>query len=213
MVDQIKVLLANAFEKFDSEEWDTAEDLYRKGMQLADGKDERLLNNCIHGLAFTLALKGNFQEAHLLYKKLLKDAQNNQDISEEAIALHQIGMVYRMEKKFNRAIEIFTEEKQLREEKLPNDFVGFSANAYELGIIALEMEEFEQTISYLTKALENGCLANDPICMACAHRGMGEYYQRSGNVYESKIHFQQSIELFEQSGDERGVASVRLLIN
>ena len=122
----------------------------------------------------------------------------------KAIAMHQIGMVYRMDRRYNDAFEMFSKEKKIRETSLNHDFVGFSANAYEFGQIMLEKEHFEQAFTYFRQALAYGETANDLICIACAKRGLGTYYARISDIENAKRYFKESISTFNGAGDIQG---------
>lgn len=199
-------LLTEAFKAFDAENWSEAEQLYRRAIKEAEGQNERYLNNALHMLAFTLAMKEAFRESLLLYERLLAKAQN---ASDEAIALHQIGMVYRMEKKYDKAIASFNKEKKLRVNSLRHDYVGFSANSYEFGQIAFEKEELQEAFTHFTEALDYGKSAYDQICIGCAHRGLGTYFDKVGAQNKAMQSFEKSISAFEEAGDSGGAEQVR----
>lgn len=203
---EMKKLLAVAFKAFEEENWWLdAEQLYRRAIKEAKEFDEQYLNDTLHMLAFTLAMKKEFPESRSIYEQLLSVATNDSD---KAIVLHQIGMVYRLEKQYDKAIESFSKEKILREKSLQNDFVGFSANAYEFGFIALERDQFKQAFTYFSQALEHGKAADDLICIACAYRGLGSYYAQAEEEIKAIESFRSSISAFEEARDSIGAEKV-----
>lgn len=206
----MKELLALAFQHFDDGKLKEAEQLYRQCLsEVVHHEDEK---ESLHGLGFTLAMKGTFKEAVDCYEKLLTMAESEGNFVDEAIALHQIGMVYRIEMNFTKSLEFFRREKELREKKLPDHHVGFSANAYEFGLIALLEKRMDESESHFEEALVQGEIAEDLICIACALRGKGQYFEVLGNRENAKNSFLLSIEAFEKAGDSRGAVQVREML-
>lgn len=204
-MEKMKKLLAVAFNAFEEENWLDAEQLYRKAVKEAKEFEEHYLNDALHMLAFTLAMKQEYPESRSIYEKLLGTATNDSD---KAIILHQIGMVYRLERQYDKAIASFTKEKVLREKSLQNDSVGFSANAYEFGFIAMERAQLKLAFTYFSQALEHGMAADDLICIACAYRGLGTYYDKAEERNKAIQSFRSSISAFEETGDSIGARKV-----
>ncbi len=207
---QLDKFLSQAFQAFDDGQLDEAERLYRECLTLSDGDlaDEM---RSLDGLGFTLALKERFAESLVCYKRVLEIAQIEQNVSDEAIALHQIAMVYRMEKDFGRALKVFTQEKNLRENLLPVDFAGFSANAYEFGVIALAENRVSESGRYFDEALLHGQKAQDMMCVGCAQRGRGHYFKAIEKIKDAADAFSKSISAFEKVGEVKGAEEVRLM--
>ena len=203
-------LLERAFRLFEEDRFEEAETIYRECLSSAVNEEEE--ENVLHGLGFTLAMKGEFGEARDCYEKLLLRARVDENHLNEAIALHQIGMVYRMEKNYGVALEFFIQEKELWEREMPDHHVGFSANAYELGLIALLEERLEDSEIQFDEALEHAELAQDFMCIGCALRGQGQYYAAVGNRDKAKKSFLGSIEAFDKIGELKGADEVRKMM-
>lgn len=203
-------LLTIAFQLFDEGKLEEAEQLYRKCLlELKHIDDEK---TALHGLGFTLACKGDFEEAVYCYETLLTMAKKEGNHFDEAIALHQVGMVYRMAMNFERAVDFFLQEKELRENKLPDHHVGFSANAYELGFIALLEKRLDESEKYFDEAINYGEKADDQMCIGCALRGKGQYLEEIGNHNGAQKAYLLSMTAFEKAGDSRGVEEVGVML-
>ncbi|WP_318617833.1 tetratricopeptide repeat protein [Sporosarcina sp. YIM B06819] len=201
---------SEAFQLFDNGQLEEAETLYRECLYLSDNDLEKEMRS-LHGLGFTLAMQERFAESLDCYKRVLAISQIKQNVSDEAIAYHQIGMVYRLEKDYAQALQAFGQEKELRERLLPEDFIGFSANAYEFGIIALAENRLSESKRFFEEALHQGQQANDLMCIACAQRGKGQYFVANGEIDNAAEAFSMSISAFEQAGVENAAQEVRLM--
>lgn len=207
----MKEQLTEAFRLFYEERFDEAEQLYRACLSEAE-EGSQDAKTALHGLGFTLSMKGEYIEAFACYENLLLSAIKEQNHLSEAVALHQIGMVCRMNNDYALAKDYFQREKNVREQSLLDDHIGFSANAYEFGLIALHENRLEESLQYFNESIEQGNLAKDHMCIACAYRGKGQYYEAAENKDEAKESFQKSVHHFLEAGDEKGAAEVQEMI-
>lgn len=203
----VKQALGEAFRLFDVGELEESESIYRQCLEQAENREDE--QSALHGLGFALAMKEEWPEALACYEKLHSWAMEERNITDEAIALHQIGMVHRMRGAYDLAGEAFTQELAQRNEKLPEDHVGFSAVAYELGLLALTEKRIQEAFRYFEEALRQGELAGCGICIGCAHRGLGQTYNETMELKQSRTHFMRSAEAFEKGGDVRAAAEAR----
>ncbi|MCG3086817.1 tetratricopeptide repeat protein [Sporosarcina cyprini] len=203
----VKQALGEAFRLFDAGELEESKSIYRQCLEQAENREDE--QSALHGLGFALAMKEEWQEALECYEKLHSWAVEERDISDEAIALHQIGMVHRMRGAYDLAKEAFTQELAHRNARLPENHVGFSAVAYELGLIALTEKRIQEAFRCFEEALRQGELAGCGICIGCAHQGLGQTYKETGGLEQSRSHFMRSAEAFEKGGDARAAAEAR----
>jgi tetratricopeptide (TPR) repeat protein len=205
----ISKLLNEAFEAFDNDHLDKAERLYRKAVALIGEQDSVDYRNALHMLAFVKSHQGDFVEARQIYTSLRLDAVSRGDRSSEAVALHQLGMVERLAGEYGAAISLFEQEFALRSKHLPDDYLGFSANLYEQGYIALLKGELDRAHGLLFQALRCSADVSDYICAACASRGLGEVEAARRNFLEARQYFLLSMRDFLRAGDERGANEVK----
>ncbi|QTD39663.1 tetratricopeptide repeat protein [Sporosarcina sp. Te-1] len=203
----VKQALGEAFRLFDAGELEESESLYRQCLDQARNKGDE--QSALHGLGFVLAMKGKWSEALACYEELYSRATQDCNNIDQAIALHQIGMVHRMRGAYDLATEAFTQELAQRKVKLPEDHVGFSAVAYELGLLALTEKRIQEAFRYFEESLREGELAGCGICIGCAHRGLGQTYNETGELEQSRSHFMRSADAFEKGGDAPGAAEAR----
>lgn len=194
-----------AYEAFEREDWAEAERLYRA--QLTDPEQEE---NAMHMLAFTLAMKEDYDEARSLYEELLRRAEQREHNEAKAIAMHQLAMVCRMKGDVQEARKWLEQERNLRRERLQDDHAGHSANAYEFGEAALIEGKLEEAIGAFRVALREGKKAGDDICIACAWRGIGQASTRFG--HDPGPAYEQSLDAFRRAGDAKGEEEVRRLM-
>lgn len=197
-----------AFEAFEREEWEEAERLYREQLNPNDPEQEEA---AMHMLAFTLAMKGEFGKATILYEELLRRAETQRNDKSSAIAMHQLGMTYRLEGDTALARSWLEREHSLLRERLPEDHGGHSANAYEFGEAALIDGNLEEALEAFRLALREGKKAADDLCIACAWRGIGQASARFW--HDPKPAYEQSIAAFQRAGDAKGEAEVRRLLD
>ena len=95
---------------------------------------------------------------------------------------------------------------------MPDHHVGFSANAYELGLIALLEGRLDDSQIKFDEALKYAELAQDWMCVGCALRGKGQYHAVVGNGDEAKKSFLGSIEAFDKIGELKGAEEVRKMM-
>jgi tetratricopeptide (TPR) repeat protein len=197
--------MKEAFEAFEREDWDGAERIYRA--HLADPEQKE---NAMHMLAFTLAMKKEYDEARDIYKELLHRAEKQRQNEAAAIAMHQLAMVSRMEGDAPAARRWLERERSLRRDRLPDDHAGHSANAYEFGEASLLEGKLEEALGAFRLALREGKKAGDDICIACAWRGIGQTSSRFG--HDPGPAYKQSMAAFRRAEDAKGEAEVRRLL-
>lgn len=208
----IEQLLNEAFEAFDDDRLDDAEQLYREALALIEEQDSQDYRNALHMLAFVKSHQKAFAEARRIYTSLRSDALRRSDKAAEAIALHQLGMVERLAEEYEAAISLFEEEFALRKKHLSDDYIGFSANLYEQGYVAFLTGGLDKAHALLFQALRYGEDAWDHRCVACAFRGLGEIEAARRNLVEAHRYFLRSMREFRQAGDERGALEIKPLI-
>jgi tetratricopeptide (TPR) repeat protein len=205
-------LLERAFLAFDDQRLEEAEILYRQvlAQALPDTEDYR---NATFMLGFVKSHLGEFDEARQLYQSLLQDAQQRNETRAIGIQLHQLGMVERLAKNYEQASVFFDREYTHLQTHLPNFYAGFSANAYERGYIQLLQGNVETAKSLLDESLRMADLAQDPICRACALRGLGEVALKQSHPQQARTYWQESQDAFREGGDEKGADEIQQYLN
>jgi len=196
-----------AFEAFDNGDYVTAERLYKRLLNDAEPESDEA-RNAQHMLGFVYAQRGDYDRAQDIYRQLWASANTRADHRAEAICMHQLGMVARLARRYNTAIELFQREHRLRQQHLPDDAVGFSTNYYERGFINYLQGQTTSAHLFMQQALDYAHKADDPMCLGCALRGMGQIAQEQGRADEAQAHLTSSAAAFRKAGDEKAAAEV-----
>lgn len=162
----------------------------------------------IHGLAFVKSESGNFSEAQELYFELLRMAREEGNQQEEAIALHQLGMVQRLAGNDEQALHYLKEERNIYLSLGDNFHLGLAANFYEQGIIFMRNDQLQLAEQAMGSALEHGTQADDLTIVGHASDRLGDILARQDNKKEAFELYQRSLTAFQQSGNEQAVKRI-----
>ncbi|WP_052131655.1 tetratricopeptide repeat protein [Planococcus sp. CAU13] len=198
-----------AFDLFEQGEFEKAEAIYLACLEdLADGTSDAY-KAILYGLGYVKSHQGEMEKAKQYFNEVREIAAAEADKKEEAMALHQMGMVERMAGEYEKALRLFTAEAEIWKRHFPDFHIGFSANCYERGYIALKQKQHEEASRLLQTSLEYAKAANDPVAEGCAYRGLGEIELVKRRIDQAKVYFQQARSSFEEAGDALGVAEIQ----
>lgn len=198
-----------AFELFDQGEYDQAEELYLACLKKLGDRKSDSYKAVLNGLGYVKSHQGEFREARKYINEVLEIAIEQADKMEEAMAFHQLGMVERMAGEYESALRLFTKEAAIWKAHFPDFTVGFSANSYERGYIAIKQEQYEEAAELFRSSLDNAKAGNSLVAAGCAHRGMGELELAKKRVEQAGNHFKQALSAFEEAGDEIAAAETQ----
>ena len=205
-MNKIRKSLAMAWALFDKGDYQSAESLYLKCYDEISKSDAENFNTVLMGLMYTESFLKKYEEARKFGNLLLCEARNEE---EKHIALHQLGMVERMAGNLSKANQLFVEEERLLFASFPNDYFRMSANLYEQGYIAFQMENYAQAENIMFMSLDYAIKARDDVCMGCAYRGMGEIMKAVGKVKTAMDYFEKAIVSFANAGDLIAVEEIK----
>jgi tetratricopeptide (TPR) repeat protein len=183
---------------------------FRAALHEATTDDER--RGAQYGLGYVLAFSGEHDEALGLFEALHADAEARGDALAAHRALHQIGMVQRMGGDWQDARATFEREAALIR-MLGDDPLAVSVNAYEQGWIALHQDEMDDAKRWLEHALETAQMSGDHIAVACAWRGLGDWYARNARGDDALQAWTSSRAAFLEAGDAKGALEIEVRIN
>lgn len=204
-----KEILARAWEAFDAGRYGEARELYAQARARAEAGDLEVRRAVLMGLVYVESFSGAFDRARSFAAELLPLARDHE---ERHIYLHQAGMVERMAGDCPRAWALFDEEAKVIERYLAGDAMSRSANAYERGTVLLKWGRPDEAEAEMARALDQARKAEDPMCIGCAHRGMGEIMRALKRDEEARRCFSEALTAFEDAGDDLAVAEVRALM-
>ncbi len=191
-------VLQQAWQAFDQGDLEQARALYEQHLK-NHPQDEQAR----FGLGYVLVQLGEFNEAETLYQGLFEEAVQHHDPRAHQ-AMHQIGMIHRVQGDYERALHAFEQEKPL----IPDDFFPKAINAYELGMCLLRLGNLEKASVELYSSLFFAQKSTDLIAQACAYRGIGELHLAQDNFSEAQPAFLEAMRCFDTAGEKRGVEDI-----
>lgn len=191
--------ISEAWERIDAGDHAGAEALLRADPDLLDSDAGQM------ALGYALAFQGQYEAASAAYTGL---RTRHAGEAWEHIAVHQLGMVARMTGDCPRARALFEEESRLIEAAGLGTH-EHSVNAYEQGLVALNMGDLSGADSHLKRCLELAQQGDDPVAVACGHRGLGELALAAGDQHEARHQFALALACFEDAEDEPEAAEMR----
>lgn len=203
--DKMDEIIAKAWSLFDAGDLNGARALYLDCLSTARADE---LAPVWMGLIYVESGSGNFDSARQYASRLLGRAQSKED---EHIALHQSGMVERMAGEYARALELFEREAEIIRDALQNEDMSVSVNLYEQGYVRLKMGDADSAGELLERSLACARRAEDPMCIGCALRALGETMAAKGEREQALCYFQAAAEAFREVGDSRAVEEVEEL--
>lgn len=201
--------LEEAFTLFDKGEYTRAEEIYLNYLERSNNRNDDSYKAALHGLGYVKCFQGQFQEARDCYHELLELSIEQADRKDEAATLHQLGMVQRMAGDHQKALQFFDAEYNIWFSEFPEFHVGFSANFYEKGMIALERKIYGEAMGFFDESLKQAKLADDLVAVGCAYRGLGEVFVAKSEKEQAIGYFQRAYSAFDEAGDGEGMREVQ----
>jgi tetratricopeptide (TPR) repeat protein len=163
-------------------------------------------------LPVSLLFLGRFEEARGKYCLCLEHARESKSEQSIVINFHQLGMVSRLEGKYEEALGYYQQERELIERFGETDARFASANRYEFGYNNFLLGKMDIALSFMKEAYELAIKAGDKMCEACACRGLGEIHAKLDNPTKAKNFLEESIRLFEETGNKPAAKEVRRMV-
>lgn len=204
----IEYKISSAFDLFDKGEYLKAEKIYNECLNEID-KSSGKYNQVLHGMGYVKSHLNKFADARDIYKELKNLAKN---VEEEAIAIHQMGMVERMAKNYEKALHHLDEELRLLSDYGLDNHLKLSANFYERAYIHLLNYELKTAEKLMNKSLVYAQLCDDKVCLGCSYRGLGEVYKANGNNSYATECFERAIMAFREANDQIAVREIEALM-
>lgn len=199
-----------AFQLFEKKEYEASKNIYEK--LLAEDLSAESEIQLRFGYGYVLSELGLVEEALANYKWMgeLGAATSNLEIMSQSV--HQIGMVYRQAERYEEALIYFEKEQKFIQQHFEKNLLFIAANLYELGYTHLLLSHNDHACSLLTESLHAAKEAEDPVMIACAQRGLGEYFINRQKPRAAHASLKQSVTYFQEAQDEIGVAEVEEMI-
>lgn len=201
-----------AFDLFDKGEFEQAEEIYLSCLRGITDKTSTSYKTALNGLGYVKSFQGQFAKATAYYQELLEISRRESNLKEEAMAFHQLGMVERMAGNYQRATDFFAAEGEIWTRHFSDFYVGFAANFYERGSIAIKEKKYTEATILLNQSLEYAVLAESLVALGCAYRGMGELGVATSQFDEAENAFQKALAAFKEAEDHVAVEEIQRLL-
>ena len=148
---------------------------------------------------------GKLEEAEAACMKMFKLAKTDQ---EKAVSLGNLGIIYRTQGNFNKAIKNFEQSLSIHEEL--KDKNGIARDSGNLGIICKIKQEFDSALVYHNKSLANHQEAGNLEGQAIDFVNLGNVYFEKGDAEEA-LRFQTlALAINESIGRPEGIAMANI---
>lgn len=200
-MDYIQQKLLNAYNAFEQNRLKQAEILYLACLDKIDNQETLEFKQALHGLALVKTAQEKFTEAREVYLQLLHRAESEQNLDDQAMALHQLGMVERLSGNFKKALELFKSEEVIYKANEADFIVEYAVNLYEQALIFKTQNQFEQTNTSLQQSLNYAKSTEDKHLIGSVYALFGDLQLQQGFSKEAKDYYKQSLLSFETVED------------
>lgn len=201
--------LKNALNAFERGHLKQAEILYLECLDKITAKDTVVYKQALHGLSFVKVEMKQLTEARELYSQLLNIAEREGDKEEEAIVLHQLGIIHRMDGNLDKAISYFKQEQSIYETLQGNFHLELSANYFEQGMTYNAMGNLKKSRNLMEISLAEAKLTKDQMVIGYVYRALGDNSVKDNNISEALEYFSKAQEAFQNEGAESALRDLK----
>jgi len=133
------------------------------------------------------------------YKKALESSKSNPDLKNEAKALSNIGQIYSLYFKYDKALDYLEKAKKIA--KQSKDTSAIAAILMNIGNVYGNKFQFATSNEYYSQSIELYKALNDEINQAKIYSLIGDNEDRSGNFNKSKKYYFRSLKVFREHND------------
>ncbi len=174
-------------------QWDTGEEIYKKGLKIALKTDNGLIKGRAHTkLGHLLLLKGDYKKARTHFDHALEFFSTRKDQIGIVRVTGNLGNLYFRQGDYKQAIEYF-ERTIAGSETLPYHTANAQIVA-NLGLTYMNLGRYDEGIEEQKKQLEKSEKNGD-------RRGMATLYVNQGIVYFEKGDFENALSCYEKGLD------------
>ena len=171
-------------------QWDTGEEIYKKGLKIALKTDDTLIKGRAHTkLGHLLLLKGNYQEARTHFDAALNFFSVEKDQIGIVRVTGNLGNLYFRQGDYKQAIEYF--KRTISESESLSYHTANAQIVANLGLTYMNLGRYDEGIAEQTKQLKKSEENGD-------RRGMATLYVNQGIVYFEKGDFNNALSCYEK---------------
>lgn len=172
--------------------------LYNKGLKMAKTHEEgELQARCYINLGVCYQYLGDYD---LALKNQLFAYDLSKELTKKDLAklLNNIGVIYRLQKKYKRAEEIYQKSYKIKEEL--KDSLGMAATLMNLGLVYQNMKSNENlSIQYLQRSQNLYLLLGRPDQVATCNTALGQIFLAQNNIPKAKEAFKNAWVYFKKN--------------
>ena len=147
---------------------------------------------------------GEYDKSIAFYQKAFDIAQGNNDLINEAAALHQIGMIYQFKGDYEAALRQYQQSLEIFEKI--GDIKGKAQSLHQIGIIYQYKGDYDAALTQYQQSLEiKEKIGDSKLISECLHN-IGNLHYLKGNYDEALTNYQKAKEFFEKIGDIKDIA-------
>ena len=126
-------------------------------------------------------------------------------LKSKSVALNNIGIIYKHQGDFAKAIEYYSESQKIREEI--EDKPGIAATLNNIGLIYRDQGDFAKAIEYYSKSLKIREEIGDKLGVAMSLNNIGIIYKDQGDFTKAIDYYFKSLKIKEELGDKKGISA------
>ena len=197
--------LRQAWQLFSEGQVAQAKKLVAADFNLLTCEDDQLLSF----MGYMTLAEQDYKGAIQIYQRLLTVAKNQSSSELEHIAWHQLAMVYRESKQYERALKLIEKERTIIDHYFADDSLKKAVNDYEQGYLRLKLGDAITAKKWMENSLQEALLTDDEVAKACSYRGLGEITLAQKDKQQAKKYFQKAYEHFAKVDEKQGMKEVQ----
>ncbi len=198
-MDKNKNILSKAWKNYEAGNYKKSECFFKTAL-----KNEKLSknrDNVLFSYGYTLTALKHFDKAEKIYKELFKKHRSH-------IYIHQLGMVQREAKHYEKALKLYLKEKTMIDKK---DNLAKAMNLYELGKNNELLGNLAKAKKYADKCIQTSNKCDDSIMKACAYRLAGDI-EKNKNIINAINSYKMAKKYFDTGNDKIGAKEITSII-
>ncbi len=151
--------------------------------------------------AIVLGEQGKYKESIKLLEQDLKLARHFKDSQKEATILNNIGWVYQVLKKFDKALDYYSSAFKIHESN--SDQIKTSIALNNIGVAYSGLGNDDSALYYYQSAFDIRLSLKDPRGLSNSYSNLGGTYMRMGDSIKAKEYYLKSLEICRENDYKR----------
>lgn len=184
-------------------EWDKAKNFFNYAR--LNEKDKKIKAEGIIKYGEMLQRKGKTNEALTLYEEANNLSKSEGFLKEQARALNDIGLIFKIFGELESAVEKFNNALKIRQDI--NDKQGMAISLSNLGAIYQSRGEIKEALKKYKESLKIREEIGDKLGISFSLITIGKIYRERGDINKASKFFDESFKIKAEIGDKEGIAS------